>query len=138
MASSSPKLDDIFQNAITSFEAALTEKQRREFQGCSLKDVEDTIRGIESRLASQRKQRNMRRIAKFVEGMSQLGKVIEVFVNCDVTVAFVWGPIKFVLLVSLFTNTLHAFSLCQCWSAKANQGRRHLGRDVGLPPRHLC
>jgi hypothetical protein len=105
MASSCAKLDDIFQNAVNSFEATLTDRQRREFHGCSLKDVEDTIRGIESRLASQRKQRNMRRIAKFVEGMSQLGKVIEVFVNCDVTVAFVWGPIKFVLLVSPFRDT---------------------------------
>jgi hypothetical protein len=94
-----PLLDDIFQKAVVSFEASLTEKQRREFQGCSLKHVEDTIRGIDNRLASQRKQRNIRRIAKFVEGMSQLGKVIEVFVNCDVAVAFIWGPIKFVLLV---------------------------------------
>jgi hypothetical protein len=92
-------LDDIFQKAVVSFEASLTEKQRREFQGCSLKHVEDTIRGIDNRLASLRQQRNIRRIAKFVEGMSQLGKVIEVFVNCDATVAFIWGPIKFVLLV---------------------------------------
>jgi hypothetical protein len=93
-------LDDIFQQAVSSFEASLTDKQRREFQSCTRKHVEDTILNIENRLASQRKQRSMRKISKFVEGMTQLGKVIEVFVNCDSTVAFVWAPIKFVLLVS--------------------------------------
>jgi len=89
-----------FQMAVASFAASLTDKQRREFQGCSLKEVEDTIRGVEARLASQRQQRNMQRVSRFLEGMDQLGKVIEVFVNCDSTVAFIWGPIKFVLLVS--------------------------------------
>ena len=100
MSSTPALLDDIFQQAVSSFEATLTDKQRREFQNCTRKDVEDTILGIQNRLAPQRKQRNMRKISKFVEGMTQLGKVIEVFVNCDSTVAFVWAPIKFVLLVS--------------------------------------
>ncbi|KAK3300618.1 uncharacterized protein B0H64DRAFT_315062, partial [Chaetomium fimeti] len=93
-------LDDIFQQAVSSFKASLTDKQRREFQSCTRKHVEDTILGIQTRLASQRKQRNMHRISKFVEGMTQLGKVIEIFVNCDSTVAFVWAPIKFVLLAA--------------------------------------
>ena len=95
-------LDAAFQTAVATFAASLTDKQRRDFRGCSLKEVEDTVRGVEVRLASQRRQRNMQRISKFLEGMDQLGKVIEVFVNSDATVAFIWGPIKFVLLVSLF------------------------------------
>lgn len=100
MASGSLLLDDIFDKAVASFAASLTEKQRRDFRSCSRKDIELTILDIDSRLASERKQQKMRRIAKFVEGMTQLGKVIEVFVNCDATVAFIWGPIKVVLLVS--------------------------------------
>ena len=93
-----------FQMAVASFQANLTDKQRREFRGCSLKEVEDTIKAVEARLGSQRQQRNMQRVSKFLEGMNQLGKVIEVFVNCDSTVAFIWGPIKFVLLVSLLRS----------------------------------
>lgn len=42
----------------------------------------------------------MNRITKFLEAMTQLSKVVEVFLNVDSTVAFVWAPIKFVLLVS--------------------------------------
>lgn len=93
-------LDAVFQAAVASFEASLTEKQRREFRACSRKEVENTIKAVDGRLASQRKQRNMLKMAKFIEGMDQLGKVIELFVNVDATVAFVWAPIKFVLLVS--------------------------------------
>lgn len=97
----SESLDATFQMAVAKFAASLTDKQRLEFRGCSLKEVEDTIRGVEARLASERRQRNMQRVSKFLEGMDQLGKVVEVFVNCDSTVAFIWGPIKFILLVSL-------------------------------------
>lgn len=100
MVSTPILLDDIFQQAVSGFEASLTDKQRREFQGCTRKDVEAAIQGIQNLLASERKQRNIQKIAKFVEGIPQLAKVIEVFVNCDSTVAFVWGPVKFVLLVS--------------------------------------
>ena len=99
----SESLDAAFQMAVASFAASLTDKQRREFRGCSLKEVEDTIRSVETHLASERQQRNMQRVSKFLEGMDQLGKVIDVFVNCDSVVAFIWGPIKFVLLVSPFS-----------------------------------
>lgn len=42
----------------------------------------------------------MRRIQKFLEGMEGLGKIIDVFLNTSGMVAFIWGPIKFLLLVS--------------------------------------
>ncbi|KAK4214473.1 hypothetical protein QBC37DRAFT_387130 [Rhypophila decipiens] len=103
----SESLDAAFQMAVAKFAASLTDEQRKEFRGCSLKEVEQTIKDVETRLASQRRQRNMQKISNFLEGMNQLGKVIEVFVNCDSTVAFIWGPIKFVLLaVGTWCETL--------------------------------
>ena len=107
----SESLEAAFQVAVASFAAGLTDKQRRQFQGCTLKEVEDTIRGVEARLASQRQQRNMQMVSKFLEGMDQLGKVIEVFVNCDSTVAFIWGPIKFILLVGLPSDVNRSISI---------------------------
>lgn len=92
---------DSFQSAVARFQASLTPTQQREFRVCSLQDVTDAIRDIDRHWSSQRKQRNMNRIAKFLEAMTQLSKVVEVFLNADVTVAFVWAPIKFVLLVSM-------------------------------------
>ncbi|KAK3301858.1 uncharacterized protein B0T15DRAFT_325410 [Chaetomium strumarium] len=76
-------LDDVFHEAVVSFEESLTERQRLDFRRCSRREVEDTIRSIDTDLALKQKQRNMRRISKFLEGMDQLGKVVEVFVNSD-------------------------------------------------------
>lgn len=89
-----------FRRAVSRFRAGLTEKQRHEFSICSLQDITGAIKDIENGLSSQRRQRNMNRITKFLEAMTQLSKVVEVFLNVDSTVAFVWAPIKFVLLVS--------------------------------------
>lgn len=89
-----------FRSAVSRFKAGLTEKQRQDFCICSLQDITVAVKDIENRLSSQRRQRNMNRITKFLEAMTQLSKVVEVFLNVDSTVAFVWAPIKFVLLVS--------------------------------------
>ena len=92
--------DENFRNALARFRASLTEKQQDEFKACTLADVQETIHRVDRSLAAQRRQRNMQRISKFLEGMNQLGQVVEVFLNVDSTVAFVWAPIKFLLLVS--------------------------------------
>jgi len=91
--------EETFRDALAGFRMSLTEKQRTEFRTCSLRDVEDTIHRIQTPLAATRSQRNMQKISGFLEGMEQLGKVVEVFLNVDNTVAFIWAPIKFLLLV---------------------------------------
>lgn len=112
-------MDNSFDNALAKFRASLTEGQRRDFGPCTLKDVQIAIEEVQARLGSQRRLRNMNRITRFIEGMTQLGQVVEVFLNVDQAVALVWvsselfltlvffsmlntnkGPIKFVLLVS--------------------------------------
>ncbi|KAK3986135.1 hypothetical protein QBC44DRAFT_373441 [Cladorrhinum sp. PSN332] len=99
--------DDPFKNAVDKFQRSLTPKERLEFQHCTLQHVEQTIKDLERSLAAKRKQRNMQRISKFVEGMNQLGQVVEVFLNVHATVAFVWGPIKLLLLTaSTWVQTL--------------------------------
>ncbi|KAK0728767.1 hypothetical protein B0T26DRAFT_869746 [Lasiosphaeria miniovina] len=91
--------DESFRSAVARFRASLTDKQRAEFQTCSLRHVQDTIQQLQNTLAAQRRQRNLQRMSKFVEGMKQLRQVVEVFLNVDSTVAFIWAPIKFLLLV---------------------------------------
>lgn len=73
----------------------------------------------------------MNRITKFLEAMTQLSKVVEVFLNVDSTVALVWGPIKFVLLVSEAAVNLSimkdSFMLVNLILTAI--GSWHLGRD---------
>ncbi|KAF2993562.1 hypothetical protein E8E14_000024, partial [Neopestalotiopsis sp. 37M] len=92
--------DTAFNRALERFRASLTKDQREQFAGCNKAEVQKTINEIQNRHGSQRRQKNMRRVSKFVEGMSQLGEVLEIFVNADIFVAFLWGTIKFMLLAA--------------------------------------
>lgn len=50
--------------------------------------------------------RNLSRILGFLEAMKQFGAVVEVFLNTSDILAFVWGPLKFLLLVRILCLTL--------------------------------
>jgi hypothetical protein len=52
--------------------------------------VEKTIQDIQTLHGSQKRLKYMRRVSKFIEGMSQLSEVVEVFLNVNNGVAFVW------------------------------------------------
>ncbi|KAF2190709.1 hypothetical protein K469DRAFT_733387 [Zopfia rhizophila CBS 207.26] len=98
-------MDTSFENALVKFRASLTENQRRDFAPCTLKDVQTAIEDIQVRLGSQRRLRNMKRVAKFIEAMTQLGQVVEVFLNVENTVAFVWAASTWVETLDLFLDT---------------------------------
>jgi ribosomal protein S21 len=83
-------MDGAFDNALKRFRESLTKGQREQFAHCKKQDVQRTIQDIQTRHGSQRSLKNMRRVSKFIEGMSQLSQVIEVFLNVNNSVAFVW------------------------------------------------
>ncbi|KAJ4007424.1 hypothetical protein NW766_010109 [Fusarium irregulare] len=82
--------DPVFEQAVAKFRKRLTKAQADAFVNCTIHDVKDQIRDIQNRHGSQRRLKNMVRLSKFVEGMSQLGKVVEVFLNLDNSVALIW------------------------------------------------
>ncbi|CEF76018.1 hypothetical protein FGSG_10569 [Fusarium graminearum PH-1] len=92
--------DPVFDKAVAKFKKRLTKDQAAKFANCTVDDVRDQIRDIQNRHGAQRRLRNMERISKFVEGMVQLGTVVEVFLNLHNTVALIWGPIKFLLVTA--------------------------------------
>jgi uncharacterized protein YydD (DUF2326 family) len=82
--------DAVFDQAVAKFKKRLTKPQADAFVNCTINDVKNQISDIQNHHGSQRRLRNMVRLSKFVEGMSQLGKVMEVFLNLDNTVALIW------------------------------------------------
>lgn len=82
--------DPVFDKAVAKFKKRLTKDQAAKFANCTVDDVRDQIRDIQNRHGAQRRLRNMERISKFVEGMVQLGTVVEVFLNLHNTVALIW------------------------------------------------
>ena len=91
--------DPTFQSIVASFRSRLTKAELDDFKFCSLKDVQQTIVDIQARQDKRRETKNLSRILGFLEAMTQFGTVVEVFLYTSEILAFVWGPLKFLLLV---------------------------------------
>ncbi|KAI2633104.1 hypothetical protein GGS26DRAFT_555304 [Hypomontagnella submonticulosa] len=88
--------------------ADLTKKEEDDFRMTSLEDLRDCVRTIQRDQEQSRKMMYMKRLEPFLETMQQYGKVLDVFVNTSEIVAFIWGPMKFILLVTkTFSDAFH-------------------------------
>jgi hypothetical protein len=97
MASTST--EKTFEGILEDFKKRLTAKELQNFQFVTLNDVRETAIRIQNSQEQLKEMRHMKRLESFLEAMDQFGKVIEVFVNASGYVAFVWGPMKFILQV---------------------------------------
>ncbi|KAI0897380.1 WD40 repeat-like protein [Annulohypoxylon nitens] len=88
---------DSFQRALNQFKRSIPPDLANQFSICTLQDVHNFCRHIQLEHGREGKLRNMRRVGAFIEAMEQLGQVIELFVNVNEIVCFVWAPIKFIL-----------------------------------------
>ncbi|KAH8812890.1 hypothetical protein F5884DRAFT_318007 [Xylogone sp. PMI_703] len=89
-----------FQRVLTKFSTRLTRDEQENFKFTTLNEVHQAIVDIQAQQAGRKSMRNLTRVLAFVEAMDQFGKVIEVFLNASTLLAFVWGPLKFLLLVT--------------------------------------
>lgn len=91
----------IFERELRSFKAHLTPGEQGSFTGTTLEDVRLTVASIQKTQITERTNKNVARLRKFLEAIESYSKVLDVFVNINDFVAFVWGPIKYLLLVSM-------------------------------------
>ena len=91
----------IFERELRSFKAHLTPVEQGSFTGTTLEDVRLTVASIQKTQITERTNKNIARLRKFLEAVESYSKVLDVFVNINDFVAFVWGPIKYLLLVSI-------------------------------------
>ncbi|KAE8448004.1 hypothetical protein EG329_009927 [Mollisiaceae sp. DMI_Dod_QoI] len=89
-----------FQTVVSDFRSRLSKAELEDFKFCSLKDVQQAIIDIQAQQDNRRETQNLSRILGFLEAMNQFGAVVEVFLNTSEVLAFVWGPLKFLLLVA--------------------------------------
>ena len=94
----------LFERELRSFKAHLTPGEQSSFTGTTLEDLRLTVASIQKTQISERTNKNVARLRKFLEAIESYSKVLDVFVNINDFVAFVWGPIKFLLLVSMPKN----------------------------------
>jgi hypothetical protein len=97
-----PVLSTGFERALKAFQRRLTPNEKAQFKATSLDDLKVTILSIQADQRSRKQMMNMSRVKSFLEAMEQFGKVIEVFLNVNNILSFVWGPMKLLLLVRVF------------------------------------
>lgn len=88
-----------FTEALSKFKARLSSKEINNFEFATLNDVRATAIRIQYEQEGVKQMVHMARLESFLEAMNQFGKVVEIFVNASSFVAFIWGPMKFVLQV---------------------------------------
>ncbi|KAK2601326.1 hypothetical protein N8I77_010782 [Diaporthe amygdali] len=90
MAGPSPER---FQRALTSFKRSLSTRSPdllNQFSFSSIQDLQTACHEIQSEMGQNGRLRRMRRLQGFIEAMEQLGQSIEVFVNANDLVCFIW------------------------------------------------
>ncbi|KAI0123678.1 hypothetical protein BJ170DRAFT_640053 [Xylariales sp. AK1849] len=110
MASKATSMDTQFGAALASFKkkARLTQIEESEFKMTSLASLQDVIRNMEQEQEKKRRLMYMKRLDPFLKTMEEYGKIIEIFVNTNDVIAFVWGPMKYILMVaSTYSDALH-------------------------------
>lgn len=80
----------VVQEAVDKFRASLTRPQREKFKNCDLNAVKSAVKEVEDTLGSLRTNPRMHRARRFIEGMSHLSKVVELFLNVSEVIAFIW------------------------------------------------
>ncbi|KAI6380633.1 hypothetical protein MCOR25_001569 [Pyricularia grisea] len=87
-----------FELALNKFRAQLSSEEKNKFSVTKKEDLQVAIINIQNEQRLSKKMVNIRRAQGFIEAMEQFGKVVEVFGNSCEILAFVWGPMKFLLL----------------------------------------
>lgn len=103
-----------FHRAITNFRRNLTDEQLSDIQNTKYDDMCNRISQLQQEQETRKELKNLARIQSCLEAMHQFGKTIEVFLNTSDAVAFVWGPIKFLLVVrTSFLAKIHPLMLIE-------------------------
>lgn len=79
-----------FETALAGFQSELRPKDKHKFRNTTYGDVKVEIEDIQTKLMRQRRGKNLMRLKSFLEAIDNFGKVLEVFGNASLFVAFVW------------------------------------------------
>ncbi|CAO2649603.1 Nn.00g069880.m01.CDS01 [Neocucurbitaria sp. VM-36] len=92
--------NEAFTKAIKRFRARLSGDDLMKFRNTTYEQLCGEILRIQNDQENRAEVMNLTRIKSCLEALHQFGQTIEVFLNVTDAVAFVWGPIKFLLLAA--------------------------------------
>ncbi|ETS77389.1 hypothetical protein PFICI_11263 [Pestalotiopsis fici W106-1] len=86
-----------FDKAIGEFTQDLRRRDVEDFHSTKLHHLKTTIANLQAEQHSHRRLQDLTRLQRFLEAIEQFGKVISTFYRNNDVLAFVWGPLKFLL-----------------------------------------
>ncbi|KAF4555645.1 NACHT domain-containing protein 1 [Elsinoe fawcettii] len=92
--------EPVFDQILRDFKSKLPVEDVQYFKGTNINDVRRTIASLQDQHVSSRRIQNLPRLRRFIEATESYTKVLDLFANVDDIVAFVWGPIKWLLLTT--------------------------------------
>ena len=93
-------LEDGFNQVLADFKKRLKPDERTNFGFTKLNDLELAMKDLQEKQRKSKTAQNLTRIQPFLQAMMQYKEIIEVYLNTSSLLCFVWGPMKFMLLVS--------------------------------------
>jgi len=92
-------VEEGFKNAVADFRKHLKPEEESQFKFTTLNDLQLAAKDIQEKQRKTKTTRSLTRIQPFLQAMTEYTKVIEVFLNTSSILCFIWGPMKFMLLV---------------------------------------
>ncbi|KAK5241278.1 hypothetical protein LTS06_012161 [Exophiala xenobiotica] len=89
-------------------QAGLTPQELNELEMTTLEDLQKALAIMQTKQQHTKKLMYLKRLQPFLDAMEQYSTVINIFVNASNLVAFVWGPMKFLLVT--VSNVSEAFN----------------------------
>lgn len=93
-------VQDGFKQALEDFKKRLKPEEEAKFAVTSLNDLQIALKDIQEMQRKTKTAQNLKRIEPFLQAMAQYQGIIEVFLNTSSLLCFIWGPMKFMLLIA--------------------------------------
>ncbi|KAK5056111.1 hypothetical protein LTR84_012664 [Exophiala bonariae] len=100
-----------FQNALDRFKSksGLTSQELADMGTTTLPQLQRALDMMQQKQKATRSMKHLKRLQPFLAAMKQYSQVVDVFANTSDCVAFIWGPIKFLLTVAFnFSDAFNA------------------------------
>jgi 5'-deoxynucleotidase YfbR-like HD superfamily hydrolase len=93
-------IEDSFKQVLEDFKKRLKPDEQARFSVATLDDLQNAVNNLQEHQRKSKAAQNLKRIEPFLQAMAQYKEIIEVFLNTSSLLCFVWGAMKFMLLVS--------------------------------------
>lgn len=84
---------------IARFEARISLQEKEDFRSTTAEDVQSAIIDIQKKRVERKMKANLSSLLPFIRTTTEFAAALEVFYKTSSLSCYIWGPMKFLLLV---------------------------------------